>query len=382
MVRQASAASRAIQETYVASCSAEMSFGSAGTGEIYTYERLRCGEANGRDTPDFKPMQTHSSVIENFIREGKGGKGTYVKATDDVLYSKIPQGYAPYGYRPTWRATAEGQTAQLAVRLKDGSILTNGARFDTPIDEHQRNLISALEESDSRFSVVPFHSITAAWTDGEIDDWSRAPFGISDLQKEVSVAVPSGGEEWKRIKVKDKNGRVTERTIHTLGDSVLRVKDRYYLSGVDETGKGSGMYFFAELVTKQAPPTLEEAYNMLKPTVVREAEGRELNVLRQGEWFAIPARVSTSELMRDVERGIAAYRQRHVLGKDGHHELEEAVLYKAGERKGQVYARGVLRHTQDEHTDLDLGTVRWYLIVHNVVGASYTLSGKGTAQFD
>jgi hypothetical protein len=182
--------------------------------------------------------------------------------------------------------------------------------------------------------------------------------------------------------VKDKNGQVTERRIHTLGDSVLRVKDRFYLSGVDETGVGSGMYFFAELATKNAPPTLEEAYNTLKPRVVREAEGRELNVLRQGEWFAIPAQVRTSELMRDVERGIAAYRLNHVLGKDGHHELEEAVLYKAGERKGQVYARGVLRHTQDEHEDLDLGTVRWYLVVHNVVGASYTLSGKGTAQFD
>ena len=37
MVRQASTASREIQETYVASCSAEMSFGSAGTGEIYIY---------------------------------------------------------------------------------------------------------------------------------------------------------------------------------------------------------------------------------------------------------------------------------------------------------------------------------------------------------
>jgi hypothetical protein len=42
-------------------------------------------------------MQTHSSVIENFIREGRGGKGTYVKATDDVLYSKIPLEYSPYG---------------------------------------------------------------------------------------------------------------------------------------------------------------------------------------------------------------------------------------------------------------------------------------------
>lgn len=326
-------------------------------------------------------MQTHSSVIENFIREGKGGTGTYVRATDDVLRSKIPLRYRPYGHG-TWRDTAEGQTAELAVRLKDGSILTNGARFETPIDMHQEELISALERSQRRFAVVPFHSIAAAWTDGVVDDWSNAPFDISDLQEEVSVVVPSGGEEWKGVEVKDKNGRVTKRTIHTLGDSVLRVKDRYYLSGVDETGRGNGMYFFAELATRHAPPTLEEAYNALKPKAVREAEGRELNVLRQGEWFAIPARVSTSELMRDVERGIAAYRQRHVLGRDGHHELEEAVLYKAGERKGQVYARGVLRHTQDEHTDLDLGTVRWYLVVHNVVGASYTLSGKGTAQFD
>ena len=165
---------------------------------------------------------------------------------------------------------------------------------------HQRQIIRALEASHRRFGVVPFHSITAAWTDGKVDDWSRAPFDISDLQREVSVVVPSGGEEWKQVKVKDRNGRITERTIHTLGDSVLRVKDRYYLSGVDETGKGSGMYFFAELVTKQAPPTLEEAYNTLKPKAVREAEGRELNVLRQGEWFAIPAQVRTSELMRDV----------------------------------------------------------------------------------
>ena len=167
-------------------------------------------------------QNTHSSVIENFIREGKGGTGTYVRATDDVLLSKIPLGYRPYGNEP-WSDGAVGQTAQLAVRLKDGSILTNGARFDTPIDQHQRDLISTLEKSGSRFSVVPFHSITAAWTDGEVDDWSDAPFDISDLQKEVMVVIPSGGEEWKYVKVKDRNGRITERQIHTLGDSVLRV---------------------------------------------------------------------------------------------------------------------------------------------------------------
>jgi hypothetical protein len=86
--------------------------------------------------------------------------------------------------------------------------------------------------------------------------------------------------------------------------------------------------------------------------------------------------------MGDVERGIAVYREKHVLGRDGHHELEEAVIYHAGPRKGEVYARGVLRHTNGEHHDLDLGTVRWYLVVHNIQGASYTLQGGGTAQFD
>src|SRR5207237_9803120 len=116
----------------------------------------------------------------------------------------------------------------------------------------------------------PFHSITAAWTDGEIDDWSRAPFGISDLQKEVSVVVPSGGEEWKQVEVKDKYGRITERSIHTLGDSVLRVTAHFYLSGVDEPGKGSGMYFFAELATEEAPLTLKQAYTAHNPRVVQE----------------------------------------------------------------------------------------------------------------
>jgi hypothetical protein len=88
--------------------------------------------------------------------------------------------------------------------------------------------------------------------------------------------------------------------------------------------------------------------------------------------------------MRDVERGVAEYRQRHVLGRDGHHELEEAVIYRAGPRKGEVYHRGVLRHTKHEHADLDFGTIRWHLVVHNTnQGASYTLSGGGiAAQFD
>lgn len=134
--------------------------------------------------------------------------------------------------------------------------------------------------------------------------------------------------------VKDKHGQERTRDVHTLGDSVIRVKDRYYLSSVDETGLGAGMYFLAQLICDRAPATLHDAFNALKPPVVREAEARGANIMRQGEWFAIPTMLRTSELMRDVEQGIAAYRLNHVLGKDGHHQLEEAIIYRAGDHMG------------------------------------------------
>ncbi len=320
----------------------------------------------------------HQQVIDNFIKEGKGGSGPNVKASETMLYTQAPvQRWSQSGGYETQR-----QQIPLAVRLKDDSLLANGAALGWPRTRHQRNVLRSLENAHASFGVVPFHSIVAAWTDGEQDDWDEAPIAIPDLQKEVSIVVPSQGERWRTVESKDKYGRKTTKSVHTLGDSVIRVKERFYLSAVDETGYGAGMYFLAELATYQAPASLEDAFNALKPPAVREAEARGADVRRHGEWFAVPTMLLTSELMRDVERGIAVYRLKHVLGRDGHHQLEEAVIYRAGDRKGQVFARGVLTHTEDEHVDLDLGTIRWYQVVHNIQGASYTLTGKGTAQFD
>jgi hypothetical protein len=328
----------------------------------------------------FKSM-THQQVIENFVTKGQGGLGTYVRASDEHLYSKIPAVYRPYGH--TSYRSREEQVAPLAVRLEDGGLLVNGARLDWPMHNHQNQLLRTIQHSPSPTSVVPYHSVVAAWTDGEKDTWNASPIPIRDLRKEVSIAVPSTGERWREVIEKDKHGRERKRNVHTLGDSVIRVKDRFYISAVDETGVGAGMYFLAELLCDRAPASFKEALDFLKPKVVQDAEERGTNVRRQGEWFAIPMMLTTSQLMRDVERGVAAYHQKHVLGRDGHHELEEAVIYKAGPRKGEVYARGVLTHTNQEHHDLDLGTIRWHLVVHNVQGPAYTLGSGGTAaQFD
>ncbi len=305
-----------------------------------------------------------------------------MKASDDLLYSRIPENYKPYGRLP-WDDSAAGTEAPLAVRLEDGGILVNGARLNRPMENYQWDVLKALEQSHSRFGVIPFHSIVAAWTNGKADDWDQTPIPIRDLKQEVEIVVSSDGEHWREVPEKDKDGRAFTRQVHTLGDSVVRVKDRFYLSAVDETGVGAGMYFLAELLTSDAPKSLDEALNFLKPQVVLKAEEKGLDIRRQGEWFAIPMPLAKSvELMRDVERGIAKHSTRHILGRDGHHELEEAIIYRAGEHKGEVYARGVLRHTNEEHRVLDLGNLRWHLIVHNIAGAAYTLTGKGTAQFD
>jgi hypothetical protein len=320
----------------------------------------------------------HKLVIENFINNGTEGNGTYVKADKGMLISKIPTLYSPNGW-----LRRESRETPLAARLDDDSLLVNGAQLNWPDERHQRGVLMSLRDSPVRFGVIPFHSIAAAWTNGEVRDWNEAPIPPGKLRKEVGIIVPSTGERWREVTEKDKQGKVHTRQVHTLGDSVVRVRDRYYLSAVDETGVGSGMYYLAELLTDRAPASLDDALNFLKPKTVQDAEARGSNVRRQGEWFAIPTKLLTSELMRDVERGIAHYRQGHVLGRDGHHELEEAIIYRAGPRKGEVYARGVLRHTKHEHEDLDLGTIRWHLVVHNIQGASYTLSGGGTAaQFD
>lgn len=84
-----------------------------------------------------------------------------MKASDDLLYSRVPENYRPYGHR-SWGSTAAGKEAPLAVRLHDGGILANGARLAHPMDDYQWNVLEALEKSRSRFGVIPFHSIVAA----------------------------------------------------------------------------------------------------------------------------------------------------------------------------------------------------------------------------
>lgn len=311
---------------------------------------------------------SHYDVVRSFVEEERHRRGSRIFADerDGALYSH------DYHF-------------PLAVRLPDG-FLVNGSHVSVSTTRHQNITFRVLDDARARYAVVPFDAVGAALY-GSPD---RSPWpatrerprrdAVGELRASTAIAVPSNGERWREVPYRKPDGTEATRVVHTLGDSVIRIRDHSYISAVDETGVGRGLYFLTELQTRRAPRSLGDALAMLKPDPVREAERAGLEVRRQGEWFAIPENVQTRELMRDVNRGLATFRNHHVLGTDGHHRLTEAVIYEYGPKKGEVYARGTMRHTRGEHRMLSLPEV-WYRIVHSTQGQSYSLGGRGV-QFD
>src|SRR5437867_2558569 len=112
---------------------------------VHVPAAVTCGGCQGRMQSD-SMATAHQQVIENFIKEGKGGSGTYVKASekDDAVFST---------YRRRWESPRE---TPLAVRLSDDGFLANGGRLNWPSNRHQGLVLRTLEASQAPFGVVPF----------------------------------------------------------------------------------------------------------------------------------------------------------------------------------------------------------------------------------
>lgn len=313
------------------------------------------------------PTPTNHEVIRCFVEEGRNRRGgnLFAEERDGALYS--------YGYH-----------FPLAVRLPDG-FLVNGSHVSATTTRHQNQAFRVLDDAKERYAVVPFDAVGAAlYGSPDRSPWptweNSTREAVAEVRANASIAVPTNGERWREVPYRKPDGTEATRLVHTLGDAVIRVREHYYISAVDETGVGRGLYFLTELNTRRAPYSLADALEMLKPEAVRNAERSGTEVRRQGEWFAIPQEVATRKLIRDVQQGLAVFRRHHVLGRDGHHRLTETVIYKYGPAKGDVYGRGTMRHTRGEHRMLALPKV-WFRIVHSTQGQSYSLGGRGV-QFD
>lgn len=136
---------------------------------------------------------------------------------------------------------------------------------------------------------------------------------------------------------------------------------RYFISGFD-SNESPPLYFCARLPHKVE--TYDEAIEALKPNSVKIAEKKGLDVLRQGDMFAIPTKYST----RDLKKMGAHITTPMFSGLYGTVHITEKT---ARLPDGTEFGRGFLYHrprgrTPDHH-DLPLSDAKWYLIVKNTV---------------
>jgi hypothetical protein len=124
------------------------------------------------------------------------------------------------------------------------------------------------------------------------------------------------------------------------------------------------LYFLCELPYGAKPGTVDEAIEALKPPEVVAALARGLKVVRQGDLFAIPTKLTKRQIRR--MRGRQDFTKRlRVLGTN--HSVTEGVVLKGG----AVLGRGIMRHEPEgwrppDHAKQKLGDT-WHLLVRNTV---------------
>lgn len=127
------------------------------------------------------------------------------------------------------------------------------------------------------------------------------------------------------------------------------------------------LYFLCELPYGAKPGTVDEAVETLKPPEVVAALARGLKVIRQGDLFAIPTKLTKRQIRRLAGRARFEKRLR-VLGTN--HSVTEGIVLKGG----AVLGRGIMRHEPEawrppDHARQKLGDA-WHLLVRNTVPRS------------
>jgi hypothetical protein len=158
---------------------------------------------------------------------------------------------------------------------------------------------------------------------------------------------------------------------HKRADGDYMVRERIerrvrFLSSFDYNER-IPLYFLCELPRGKVE-TVEEAYELLKPRLVKMAEAGGIEVTRQGDIFAVPTELTTKEVRRLTPHGNGQIVKRPaVLGTN--HEPSQ-VMFATGDR---VYARGCLYHAPGEwrapdHARRKMGDGKtWHLLMRNTV---------------
>jgi hypothetical protein len=166
---------------------------------------------------------------------------------------------------------------------------------------------------------------------------------------------------------------------HFTGAQLFKIQKKVFLLDVDRNELEHGIInpFLVELSNPKVK-TIAEAYESLKPQEVVSAEAQGLKVLRQGEWFFIPANdFETARAKKAIEERLktpvrwGAPTASGTL-RAGRNRPNEAELM--GEVDGKFYVSGTISHSGREHADLVL--TGFYRAIPNTSQTSWTITGE------
>ena len=274
-----------------------------------------------------------------------------------------------------------GRHFPLAHKLAGGGILLNSDRYSTTTARHQSDVRSVVGRSGS--IEIPFSALRSAgiYPDSIVivdTEPSREIKYMANVKKYRAVTSPADGRWMYNAAWMEEE----ERSHHLMGRSVFRVGRRWYLSGIDETARDlwSG-YFLAQL--PGPAKTVTQALELLKPKLVVKLESytHHKGVKRQGEWFFIEdGNLKTRNLkqVKPRESNATWWEKRQAAHYLRHKDKNRVMRHKVTELRtlnGYIYARGTVRHVNNEHKMLKLGKA-WHLVMENREVRSFTGTGR------
>jgi hypothetical protein len=229
------------------------------------------------------------------------------------------------------------------------------------------------------------------------------PFTVFDQAKldiEKFKMIEKGPEELVKRKARNPRYHSWEKqkgvpefideTVHFTGASLFEVDGEQFLFDVDRRELEHKIFNpFLVKMPKKAK-TISEAYELLKPKEVLDAERKGLKVLRQGEWFFIPSKapklkrvtLTQDEIQKLLTDRFSVMDNKGLQAKAA--MLPRPTTLQAGDNRpnnvqmgitqGKVsFVKGKVSHSGREHADLTLND--WHIAIPNTATKSFTITG-------
>jgi hypothetical protein len=245
--------------------------------------------------------------------------------------------------------------------------------------------------SSGKFVMIPFSVFEQAKLD--LNNFKMLEKGPEETAFRSRIE-----REWNGEKSVEK--KIVENQ-HFTGASLFEVDGKTYLFDIDRREQEHKIFnpFLSEV--PGSPKTIAEAYEALKPKAVKVAESKGLKVLRQGEWFLIPAKAPKLKKLSAEEKALALVNTRFGLDNNPlldkktkelitkkalkiQESLPKPTTLRAGQNRPNTveqglivnkttYVTGTKKHSGREHADLKLDG--WYIPVANTAIKSVTITG-------